>query len=966
MAEVALITAYNGQGQLLVGKRLDNERYTLPGGHLEQGEDPAAGALRELYEETGLHAQSLSHLKEYTTKNGVRLHCFSAFVSGEPHGKNDPDHEVDKWEFIDVEEGLPPKVFNHLHGPQDDDNIVTQLFDLKKAEEMGQRVWHSGNNEIHIPSEMHPDRPAYDENHLNSVRSTYKMDVKPIKVGTEQLTTTLPISDHHRLDLYRRMFRSGERMPHVVVEKTASGYRVLDGNHKVHAARAEGGGQVDAVELIPDQMPPEIREAHMAKAEDEVYRLLDHPNPAERTMALKLDTLQPSHLAVAALDADPKVYSAAIDHAKFGALQGLNLMEAKQDKSGAYPLRQKNVFLQRAAKIKPYHLNAYINSARDERHDVYEAAADQLSRHPGTNDALLRRLYLDSSINPQLRTQLLGHPNTPADVLDNALDMGLMIHTPESCALAKVAVGHKNMLGSSLARLVHRAADRGEQHVVDIATHALTNHTVGDEVAKYLMTSSISKPASAAPQLLGALLSGPSGTREMADEAQKHLQPQALQHIMGSPHASPELVGRVNDFAQSTGNADLANRVMQHPMFGNQHLAQMVKNAEDVLSKSIDAGAKELARHPVISAQLGFEPAQHPAFRAARFLAMGAQITDEDERNALYHEDGDIERAALLAYGLPDTEENLESLRAVMEIRDVRKGEMDGSVPVTKAVTAHPEGKDVGESIERAVKDSFVFPVALGGKHSNGSMLAYDEDTQTTWLLKSGSGGAGGAAGSKQDPSNPNAREAAFYYVAKEWGIEKHFPRAELVLLNDQPFAALTLLPLNYKNLDEREREAPGIARRILHPFLHDGTLHQWAVIDYVLGNPDRHGQNVMVNPKQDVRLIDHGSAFAGDMFDPAHDQNSFVPYYLRAWHLEGSFNQKSSDEKLKGLPRVAPQVAHQLAEWIGSINADKLTEICKRYGINWEPTLTRLGKLQVAASNEPADLAINKLWVTT
>ena len=34
--------------------RPDGERWTLPGGGLEWGEDPAAGALRELEEETGL------------------------------------------------------------------------------------------------------------------------------------------------------------------------------------------------------------------------------------------------------------------------------------------------------------------------------------------------------------------------------------------------------------------------------------------------------------------------------------------------------------------------------------------------------------------------------------------------------------------------------------------------------------------------------------------------------------------------------------------------------------------------------------------------------------------------------------------------------------------------------------------------------------------------------------------------
>lgn len=134
--EVALIQVTNGTGCLLLGKRNDNGKWTLPGGHLNQGESPEEGARRELYEETGLTAESLSFLRtvEPTKPGAPRLHCFTAFATGNAHNDHDPDEECDEWEWVDVRGGMPPEIYDKLHGPDGDDNVVRQAFDLKKAE----------------------------------------------------------------------------------------------------------------------------------------------------------------------------------------------------------------------------------------------------------------------------------------------------------------------------------------------------------------------------------------------------------------------------------------------------------------------------------------------------------------------------------------------------------------------------------------------------------------------------------------------------------------------------------------------------------------------------------------------------------------------------------------------------------------------------------------------------------------
>jgi hypothetical protein len=374
----------------------------------------------------------------------------------------------------------------------------------------------------------------------------------------------------------------------------------------------------------------------------------------------------------------------------------------------------------------------------------------------------------------------------------------------------------------------------------------------------------------------------------------------------------------------------------------------------------------EMLKSPSIPSQLGYEIEREPAFRAAKFLSGGKIVSPDEARAALYREDGDVENAALSSYGIPANDDNTKALHAVMRMGDFEKAD-SLALKAQSVVAAHPEGEDVAEAIRNAYADEFVFGVAMNGKHSSGSMLAYDKKSNSAWLLKSGSGGAGGAAGSAQDPSNPNAREAAWYHIAKQWGIWESFPRAELILIDGHAYAALALLPSTFQTLDKRDRENTGAGRTVLAPYLHDGTLHRWAVMDFICGNPDRHGQNVMVDKDDSVKLIDHGSAFAGPAFDPANDKNSFVPYYLRAWAPQGSsFNGLAPEEKLKWLPRVSETVARGLDRWVSDLSPSVLSAICSRYGIDGQFDLARLEKLKQACAERPADLAVNALWVTT
>lgn len=138
-SEVASIAVCDGDS-ILMGKRRDNGRWTLPGGHLDKGEEKDEGAVRELFEEAGIKvgAKDLKYLgtEDVTTFTGKkkRIHAFKYMHDGErPTTKNDPDKEVEKWEWIDCKDGIPTHVAENTHTPVDK-NCVFTFMKLKPAE----------------------------------------------------------------------------------------------------------------------------------------------------------------------------------------------------------------------------------------------------------------------------------------------------------------------------------------------------------------------------------------------------------------------------------------------------------------------------------------------------------------------------------------------------------------------------------------------------------------------------------------------------------------------------------------------------------------------------------------------------------------------------------------------------------------------------------------------------------------
>lgn len=365
-----------------------------------------------------------------------------------------------------------------------------------------------------------------------------------------------------------------------------------------------------------------------------------------------------------------------------------------------------------------------------------------------------------------------------------------------------------------------------------------------------------------------------------------------------------------------------------------------------------------------IADQLGYSVMEEKIFAAAKFLA-GDEASEKRLRASLYANDGDLEAAALQAYGLELSEANLRALRAVVSFLGAQKSESDPlDLKKVKVQAMMPEGQDVAESVQRAFLDQFVFPVDLGGKHSAGIRVARDEQSKSTWLLKPGSGKQSPAAGAREEGASQSRREAAFYHVAKLWGLYHYLPRCELLQIDDRECAVMRLLPTSFQSLEKWRQKDPQFVNQVLQPLAQEGVLHRFAVLDAVCGNPDRHGANEMMNPDKEFRLIDHGSAFAGDGFAPAIDQDSFIPYYLRVWAPQKAFNKMTPEGKLHFLPRVSSSVANMLLGWLQRLSEDELAAELQRYGIEPEPALTRLRHFKgVSEQGLPVDEAVNRFW---
>ena len=344
-------------------------------------------------------------------------------------------------------------------------------------------------------------------------------------------------------------------------------------------------------------------------------------------------------------------------------------------------------------------------------------------------------------------------------------------------------------------------------------------------------------------------------------------------------------------------------------------------------------------------------------FAAARWLS-GAEPRDPTAtRAALWQADNDREAAALDLHGLG--RDQVPTLRAWGKMHLAPQAQ-DDPVSEREVAALLDEGEAAAKRVRAAFSASLVTRADVGGKHSAGTLWAKDP-LGGVLMLKPGVG-VSPIRGEGEDPVNQARRECAYWHVADAWGLSRWIPRSDLLRIGEDEMAAIEALGRRWSLLGDVEAEAPGTSRRVLRQYLAGGVLHRWAALAFILGDGDANAENVMTDGEI-VRLIDHGSAFAGRAFDPPRDRASFVPWWLRCWGPT-PWNILPRAEKLQWMPRVGQQDEQVLRTWLLGLDRGAALRAMTRYGVGPEPSLARLDALLGAVATGPADAAINAVWV--
>lgn len=126
------------KNHLLMGKRRDNGKWTVPGGHLEEHEDFKQGAIRELYEEAGIdkpqHIDAIGEIHKVSDDLHVQPFGLKLRKRVPTSMLKDPDGEIERWKWIDTSKGLPEEIKNNLHVPFEK-NCLMKAIGLRKDDQ---------------------------------------------------------------------------------------------------------------------------------------------------------------------------------------------------------------------------------------------------------------------------------------------------------------------------------------------------------------------------------------------------------------------------------------------------------------------------------------------------------------------------------------------------------------------------------------------------------------------------------------------------------------------------------------------------------------------------------------------------------------------------------------------------------------------------------------------------------------
>lgn len=294
--------------------------------------------------------------------------------------------------------------------------------------------------------------------------------------------------------------------------------------------------------------------------------------------------------------------------------------------------------------------------------------------------------------------------------------------------------------------------------------------------------------------------------------------------------------------------------------------------------------------------------------------------------------------------------------------QDKEKGSFPDVSKFTPFTEVMQNQKSVRE-INEAIASGQIHDISNVGKFTHSSFVAgFSPDN--SWLIKVEPFGERPGIESVRYGLQ-TIKEVAFYYLANRvFNMGMFTPHAILgeVTKGDKqiPAVAIRMYPQAYISAVDMDKERPRSVQGILEKYRRSGDLHKMAIMLYILGEADSHGNNILTDGSS-VKLIDHGSSFGDMKFDPAHEKNVFVPYFMRSWGYKDSM---SPEERFSVMPKIDNQeVEERVRHWLLSLSKFDMIDIMKKFALDPAPEVERLQKLQEMVKTMPVDAAVNMLW---
>ena len=829
--QVVSIVARDPRGFLLYGKRNDNGKWTLPGGHLEEDERPVRGAIRELMEETGLKPVSnMRQIADEVIKDGqLRVIVFECDVDGKPTGSMDPDEECSEWHWLDeADEEQVADLLGNLHSPK---NVALKAVGVQPSEKTDDLICNSCGSEpgcnidcdecnalfkallpkiamggllafgsAHATPSAQEKAPATDappskpwtpegltpELHpIAHIESSFGQNVSHLPHSKGSFHTAVgavglkPVTAHEEYTKSPALqsafpglqnpedFQKQLATDHQLYNKVASSHwerlkkRFGTPERAAYAWRRGWGTAAKAEQSQIDNDPyvqrfKELSAAPAKKREeialkkgegDELSKLLNHPNPVERRIALKMAGVQPDHLCD--LVRRPEMIAAALGHPAADASVLHEVIDGPKSAPWGQIVKHPAFDADHAEKIA-----AHILGGR-----APVEVAGLLAANEKTGPDAIQQLI--PHLPPQLAAELLLHPASTEQDYRNFWTPYVQgaIPAPDMAGAVGRAFIDPRMPSDLLEKLARRSSELNVATGKDFADTAFRHPKLP-------------------PQYLDRLIS----------------------QVMVRPDFDSSLLEAIKNPALSPQHHDMLQRA-RNPVIR----ALAVQADADALSKAFkDSDFTALTSRSHMF-PIGEAPVDHRVMEDAN-----PPEVDHLKQHFLRHQVQEQVHEPHYKSSLPDEQQTSSSQSK------------HGISPKLHYITKDAQGKE---------RQFLIKP--FHEKASNGMEVAYPHPT------------AGWAELTSQ----------ALYHAG---GIGHLHSKSHLVEHEGYPAIAVHfedgVVPAHQLDWHDKKKPTPESTK-------HD--IRHIALMDFLTGNYDRHGNNLMANKdRTKVLAIDHGLAF--------------------------------------------------------------------------------------------------------